>query len=89
MEELINNITIPNVFAQIQIQEPGIDLSFCAKIIDTTIFEDGITLYLDGESEIFISSLLNEIIGIEGDGDPWIYTLKTQTGTLLTITVGI
>ena len=69
MEELLNALENTLDVVQINIQEPGCDITIHSKIVDYTKFEDGITLYLEGENELFISSLINKMESSGSDDD--------------------
>ena len=87
MDKLICALENANGIIQIGIQQNGFDLTIYSKIVDTEKFMDGITLSLENENKIFISSLLNKVVDIDVKDDVTEYTIVTPSKAIISILV--
>ena len=65
MEELFELLSTTTNLVTISVQGIGFDYIVSSKIESSNIVVDGIELVFEGDSEMFISSLLNKVVDIE------------------------
>ena len=76
-----------SAFLQINIEEPGISMTMYTKVVDFTNYLDGITLHLENEGAIFLSSFLSEVIEVDENEDSTKFVITTIHNTAITILV--
>ncbi len=77
MKELFDLLAGTTDMINVEIHAGGFTSSLNTYIISTEKYTDGLKVYIENESDFFISSLLDEII--EKESDEMFYTYYIQT----------
>lgn len=87
MEKLITALLNTTEIVTFIFNGTGFSSIISSKIINIEEFADGITLRLQDENEIFISSLINEVVGVNSNGDATMFSLKNAHNELIEVLV--
>ena len=86
MKELFNALKNTLDLVQFNINAAGIELTLYSKILDYSEYEDGINLFLENESELFVSFAC-KLVSSESDGDCTEYNILTLDKAIISIII--
>ena len=88
MEELINVLTKTTGLVKFELQEAGLSYFRYTHIHDYELYLDGITLVLDDDAEMYISSVCNTLISKDDSAaDVVKYVICTVNKSILSIVI--
>ena len=88
MEELINVLTKTSGYVKFDFQGVGISSNQVSRINDYELYSDGITLFLENEVELFISSVCNTFLSKDDTAaDVVKYVICTVNKDIISIVV--